>query len=117
MQLKPLFFAFALAISPYGMGQDTRANQREATNELHKTRSTLERFEHDLLDTAAEKEQKRLTLQQRRERLLRYLDTVSISKSMRRNLIRDLDKNPFSKRLKQFLVQYRRDTAPLRSGP
>jgi len=110
MRLKFFFFYVTVVITLNGFGQETtRAQQRERINELHRNRSAVERFEHNLLDTASEREQKRMAVQQKRKRLLAYLDTVSIPRSLHRNLVRDLKKNPFSNRLKKFLIRYNRD--------
>lgn len=117
MYLKTTVFTAALFFALSGMAQDTRADQRAKTNELHKSRSAVERFDHSLLDTETKKERKRMEQEQRREQLLVYLDTLPISKSLKRNLLSDLDNNPFSGRFRKFLARYKKDMDALKRTP
>ncbi len=116
MYAKILVCATMLLIATRGTSQETRAQQREKTNELHKDRSAVERFDHSILHSETQKERKRMEQEQKREQLLAYLDTVSISDKLRRNMRHDMDNNPFSSRFRKFLARYKKDMAALKAN-
>ncbi len=114
--MKILVCVAFLSIAAQGISQETRGQQQAKTNELHKSRSAISRFDHNLLDSETEKERRRMEQERQREQLLTYLDTASISQSLKRNILSDMDKNPFSGRFKKFMLRYRKDMKAARAN-
>ncbi len=89
-----------------GYGQHTKKEEMVKQRKAFSDRTMLQRFEREMVPTAAERTRKREKIKARRDVLLTIIDTSQIRPEVKLRLKNDVLDDPFSNRLRKFMEKH-----------
>ena len=102
------FFTCAMMVLGMHLGyaQHTRKKEMLEQRKAFSDRTMFQRFEREMVPTAAERTRKREKIKARREVLLTLIDTSQIRPELKLRLKNDVLDDPFSNRLRKFMEKH-----------
>ncbi|UOY06473.1 hypothetical protein L0P88_21435 [Muricauda sp. SCSIO 64092] len=103
------FFTCAMMVLGMHLGyaQHTKKAEMLEQRKAFSDRTMFQRFEREMVPTAAERTRKREKIKARRDVLLTIIDTSQIRPELKLRLKNDVLDDPFSNRLRKFMEKHK----------